>query len=166
MSARYLSRVEYQRISRRLNELVEAAGGKAEAGRIIGVHHDIVARAISDKPEHANRGFRFDYVMDLEMALSRPIVTELAAEMLGFVLVPVPRAGETPAAADLVGRVSKMLAEVSDVSGGVARALDDGAISADEARRIHREIGEAMAALATLDQQVLLAATDEEGESE
>lgn len=161
--ARHLPARDYKAIKAASRDLVSECGGARRASDVTGLSHQVISRCISADPENADRFLRVDIVADLEGESGRPIVTELLAELSGHVLVPAPRGTNSEAVA-LISRVSDMLAEVSDVSGGVAAALRDDRVTAAEARSLHTEVREAMQALAALDQQIALAVNDTSGE--
>lgn len=165
--ARYLPRADYLRLRLAQKDLVADAGGVRRAERVTGYPHQALSRICSDSEEHADRWLRLDFIADLEASIDRPVVTAMLAELLGMVLVKLPEAG-TPDAVGLVARVSEMLREVSDVSGGVATALRDARVTRREARALHREVKQAIQKLVEIDRDVALAAgaKPEDGEDE
>lgn len=152
MSARQLPQIDYLAVRAATRQLVKLCGGGNRAAAITRVGQQELSRY--GNPHDDKTVFMpADVVADLEAECGEPVLTKTLAELSGHVLVPVPHATNN-LEATLVRRVSDMLAEVSDVSGGVSRALDDGEISVSEARLLHREILEAMGALAALDKEL------------
>lgn len=162
MSApRELPRRDYLAIRQAERDLVTACGGPSNAARHTRISQQAISRCLSADEEHALRFLPIDVVADLEAACGQPIVSRAVASLLFFVLVPAPEALRVSGGAlDLVQKVSALLAEVSDVSGGVAESLRDGAVSNDERVRLHREVREAMQALIVVDRQLDLAADE------
>ncbi len=153
MTARLHARRVYNGAKTAFRLLVDRCGGPNSAERISRVSQTQISRYGDLSEEHASYFAPLDVVLDLESHCDAPIVSEYLAETAGYVLVPMPKA-KTPDSATLVARVSDMLREVSDVSGGVAEALADDRITRAEAKALHREVREAMQKLAELDRDI------------
>ena len=158
MIGRYLSENEYASLTQAFRTLVRLCGGPSASARIARVSQQQISRYMSSDPEHATQFPALDVIADLEAECEQPTVTRLLAEMEGFVLVPMPKAASMCDSMELIARVSTVLSEVSDVSGGVADALKDGHITHAETKKLHKEVLEAQEALAALDQQISVVA--------
>ncbi len=154
MLSGYLAANEYSALIGAFRGLVRQCGGPNAASNIARVSQQQISRYMSASPEHARQFPPLDVIADLEAECGQPRVTKLLAEMEGFVLVPLPKARGGDDAVELIARVSGMLHEVADVSGGVAEALRDDCITEAECEHLHGQIREAQEALASLDQQI------------
>ncbi|MBU2533306.1 MAG: hypothetical protein KKB37_11235 [Alphaproteobacteria bacterium] len=166
MSARLHSGRVYNALKARFRLLVDTCGGPNSAERISRISQQQISRCGSVDEEHANRFAPIDEIADLEAHCGKPVVTEYLAELSGYVLVRVPDAAATDAVG-LVSRVSEMLREVSDVSGGVADALRDNRVTRREAKGVHKEVREAIQKLVEIDREVdLVARSKPEGDED
>ncbi len=157
MIARFHPGRVYTALKVRFRLLADTCGGPSNAEHISRISQQQISRCGSVDEEHANRFAPIDEIADLEAHCGKPIVTEYLAELSGYVLVRVPDATATDAVS-LVSRVSEMLREVSDVSGGVADALRDNRVTRREAQGVHKEVREAIQKLVEIDREIDLIA--------
>jgi hypothetical protein len=148
--SRRLSELAYARVKSMTRALVERVGGIEAAAMFTRVGRSHIARYYEP---HGLEFMPADVVADLEDVAGAPILTRALADLAGYVLFPKP-----PSVADArwARELGRLAAETGDVMKRLGDSLaDDGRISAAEAARIRKEVGEAMAELAVIDATLL-----------
>lgn len=153
MTARQLPQREYDGLKAATRRLVQAAGGAVAAASITRGAHQHLSAYGSAHEDQAERFAPIDVVADLESEVEKPIVASYLANLLGFMLVPVPVAAKL--GAGLAKAAAAALKETSEVFVQVADRSADGVICPDDGKAIVKEIDEAIVKLAALKAQVL-----------
>ncbi|MEM8580772.1 MAG: hypothetical protein AAGF50_06200 [Pseudomonadota bacterium] len=124
-------------LRRHTEALVKALGIEA-ACDVSGKSKATLGRYYSDAPEHVERFMPIDTVMKLEAETVFPHVTTALAELNGLVLSHDPNRRNAPSGAvndDVIALCERFAMLMSEYHQSIA----DGAISANEARRMLRE---------------------------
>ena len=159
---RYLPKNDYLALKAATRRLVTLAGRGPAAAQITRVGQQELSNYGNPYSERVVF-MPADVIADLEAECSQPVVTGLLAEMLGFVLVPLPQ--KVPGLAPLATRLGQLGKEAGDVFIVLGQALKDGEITADEGEHGRREIDELVLAALTLRAE-LEKATEQEGDGE
>jgi hypothetical protein len=148
--ARELPQRDYVLVKLAVRDLINACGGARRASEHTRVRQPQLDRYASlDKPDELMPA---DVVADLEAYCGQPIVSRALAELMGFVLEPVPRAIRTGMT---LGRISgQAMKETADVFARLGDMLSDGVLTKVEGRSLQSEINEAVEKLLTLKHQV------------
>lgn len=151
ISARTFAAQDYLGLKTATRLLNKAVGGLEAAESLSRGDHSTHGRYQSP---NTDLFIPVDVVVDLEHAAEVPFVTRALAALNGHLVIPKPPVHGDPRWLAHMAEVSK---ECGDAIARLAVALaDDGAVSADESRRLalRREVREAMEAMASLDKSL------------
>lgn len=152
ITARELPARDYEALKSASAELNQAAGGVREAAKHTRVGHQYLSKCASLRDDHETLFHGIDVIADLESASGRPIVTDALAALSGHVLVHLPEVAKsnTP-----LGKITgEAMRETSEVFSALGERLASGKLGKRDLTVLHREIREALAALARLDMQL------------
>lgn len=150
--ARQLPDRDYQALKAATRQLINAAGGMEAAAAISRGNHQTMSRYGSAHLDNVDRYIPIDVLADLESECGQPVLTAALARMSGHLLVPEPSVVHSGSALGVI--TARALKETSEVFVALAEGLGDGKICVDDARKISKEIDEALSKLAALRLQV------------
>lgn len=114
--------------------------GIENACKLTGKSKATLGRYYSDSDEHADRFMPVDAVAALEAAASYPHITSSLAEMRGITLSYDDTRGNSPGGVN--SDVIKLSQRFAVLMGEYNQSIEDGIISANEAKRLLRETTE------------------------
>lgn len=152
-AARELPARDYERLKLATVDLVSGCGGTRRAELHTRVSHQQLGSYLSEEERCRETFMPIDVVADLEAeAVSRgrrPLLTEMLADLSGFILVAKPEVGSAPSDEEALLRVARETTEALS-EGWAAKA--DGAVTAEERVRVMRQVREAIVALVEFEQ--------------
>lgn len=138
------------RIKNRTKQLVKLAGGPEVFQHSAGVPKDMLSKYGSiSEPNFINAAV----IIALDRQLEAPLMVGELAAMLGYRLVPMDDSGEGDEAVT-IRDIAELTRADSDVSSGLAEAMEDGVIDIDERRRSRAAIALKISKLHRVDRKL------------
>lgn len=134
-------------LKRHTEALVKSVGIE-NASKLTGKSKATLGRYYSDLPEHIDRFMPIDVVLVLEREAGYPHVTSAIAELQGISLGHAARSQDAGHKGSVNNDVIAMSERFAHLMGEYHRSIEDGVISANEAKRLLKET--------TMLQQVLI----------